>query len=81
MTTVAKHAPCMEGGNFKGKSWGQAKPIKTDYYSEIVNVLSRLNQLYRVKREDSWTVNRWEEEKSGENQKHFGFQNNTCKKM
>jgi len=22
MTTVANYAPCMEAGNFKGKSWG-----------------------------------------------------------
>lgn len=52
MTTGANQAPCVEGGNFKGKSWGQAKPIKTDYFSEFLNILSHIHQLLRIKMED-----------------------------
>lgn len=32
MTTVANNTTCIEEGNLKGKSRGQARPIKTDYY-------------------------------------------------
>lgn len=63
MTAVANCAPCIGGENFKGKSWGQANQIKTDDYSEFLNILShkQLLELLKIKmenRDETGTVNR-----------------------
>lgn len=70
MTAAANCAPCTGGENFKGRSLGQANQIKTDDYSEFLNILShkQLLELLRIKmedREETGTVNGWEEKSGG----------------
>lgn len=83
MTTVANHTTCMEEGNFNGKSWGQAKPIKTDYYYEFLSKLShmQLHQLLGIKmgyREETNCQQMRKRKKVEKINKPFGFQNNRC---